>query len=114
MEEKKEGVIVNNSNEMLVTGVLYGLMFACEILRADKIEGVKNPIANMVNVALDAADYKIFNIFSMIRSNQRVPDLVALAKEYKEKVAKSKDLEKTKKLMNDLYQQIKEGTYENK
>lgn len=113
-KDKKESVVINNSNEMLVTGVLYGLMFCCEIIRADKFEGVKNPIADILNESYDSLDYKIFNMFTLIREKNRVPDLMKVVEQYKQEVKNSEKIAQNKKLLEKIYQKMKGGENENK
>ena len=74
---------VNNSDEVFVNGVLFGLMHGIEICMADRIVGCKedNKIASLINTSLDSAWGKMYESFDLIRKYKRVPKLDDMVKE---------------------------------
>lgn len=82
MSETKS-VDVNNSDKMFVTGVMYGLMHAIEMIQSDRVTLCKphNKLAELINANLQGCWMKIFETFSLIKKHERVPDLQKMLKE---------------------------------
>lgn len=77
MSEKKDNAVyVNNSDEMFLNGVLYGMKFCIELVKSEKLNCDKNNgIATMLNETLDASWHKMFQVFKLMFEHKRVADL---------------------------------------
>lgn len=110
MSEK--AVDVNNSDEMFVNGVLFGLMHAIELTRATYVQGCSedNKLATLINSSLNGAWGKMFETFTLIRKHNRVPDLPKMVKELVEHPEYKKLKESEKKSLDDMWELLKGGT----
>ena len=85
MSEKKDNAVyVNNSDEMFLNGVLYGMKFCIEIVKGDRLNCDKNNgIATLIDETLDASWHKMFQVFKLIVENKRVADLDGMISAWK-------------------------------
>ena len=111
MEEKKEEVIINNSNEQLVTGVLYGLMNAIEILQSDELRDFKegNMFAELINETITGSAAKIYDVFKLIREKKKVPDLHSMINEWRNLPARKEIMKDRIESIDKMWEKLNEN-----
>ena len=111
MSEQSEPQVVNNSDRPFVTGVIFALMYAIETVLSDKIEQgeEKNPIISILNETLDFTGAKLFDALKMIRQHQRVPDLMAMHKEFVNHPKRKELMVERKKALDSAWGKINEN-----
>jgi len=103
-EKKDKSVIVNNSNEAFVNGVLYGIKFGIEMIMDERVNCDKeNGIATLMNETLDACWGKIFRVFELIRDNNRVPDFDRMISSWKEDARQKESKKKQEELLEKMW-----------
>ena len=105
-----KNIDVNNSDSMFVTGVLYGLIHAIEMIRESRITGCEgNGIATLINTALDKSWGQLYESFDLVRKNGRVPNFSAMLEEMKGLDVYKKNREKERVELNKLWDTINEN-----
>ena len=105
-----KNIDVNNSDSMFVTGVLYGLIHAIEMIREGRITGCEgNGIAKLINTALDTSWGQLYESFDLVRKNGRVPNFSAMLEQMKGLDVYKKNREKEREELNKLWDTINEN-----
>ena len=103
----EETQYVNNSNPTFMTGVMYGLFHAAEIIKLDLLEGCEgNYLAGLINESLEFSRMKIIDILKSIDKNKRVPDMQAMLKAFAEHPSRKEGLKLRKEAIDKAWEKL--------
>ena len=103
----EETEYVNNSNPAFMTGVMYGLFHATEIIKLDILEGCEgNYLAELINESLEFSRLKIIDILKAIDKNKRVPDMQAMLKAFSEHPSRLEGIKLRKAAINKAWEKL--------
>lgn len=110
MSEKSKAVYVNNSDEMFVTGVLYGMKFAIDMVMDERIKCDKdNGIGSLINGTIESCWRKIYRVFDLVREKKMVPNFEHMLSGWREDKRNIESKKAQEKLLAEMWRTFSEN-----